>query len=216
MPFIPVIDGDVLTARPIDAIAAGAGRGIELLAGTTAEEFRLFTVPTGLGAVITTAALPVLLGGRGIDPAVADVYTANRPRASSADIYAAIVTDLFFRRATADLADAIDAPAFVYEFAWRSPVQDMGACHALEIGFVFDNLDATHRIAGPNPPQRLADEMHSAWVAFAKSGDPGWPSYENSRAVMTFDDPESTVVSAPRPDELTAVRRQRETPSTAR
>ena len=31
---------------------------------------------------------------------------------------------------------------YVYEFAWRSPLFDgrFGAVHALEIGFVFDNL----------------------------------------------------------------------------
>ena len=79
----------------------------------------------------------------------------------------------------------------MYEFAWRSPQFDglLGACHALEIAFVFDTLgNGTAPLLGPNPPQQLADTMHAAWVAFATSGDSGWPQYALSRrATMRFD-----------------------------
>jgi para-nitrobenzyl esterase len=51
---------------------------------------------------------------------------------------------------------------------------------------------------GPNPPQQLADAMHSAWVAFATSRDPGWPAYDlGRRATMRFDTT-SRVVDDPR------------------
>ncbi len=33
-------------------------------------------------------------------------------------------------------------------------------------------------LLGPSPPRDLADVMHAAWIAFATTGDPGWPSYE--------------------------------------
>jgi para-nitrobenzyl esterase len=65
-----------------------------------------------------------------------------------------------------------------------------------EIGFVFDTLDAdwTDRLAGPNPPQSIADEMHRAWVAFARTGNPGWASYSaDGRTVMRFDTPSGLV-----------------------
>ena len=68
--------------------------------------------------------------------------------------------------------------AYVYQFAWRSPQFDgrLGACHALEIPFVFDTLGkGTELLWGPDPPQPLADAMHAAWVAFASNADPGWP-----------------------------------------
>src|SRR5205823_761587 len=45
MLFEPVIDGEMLGARPIDSIAAGAGSGMQLLIGTTTEEWRFFIVP---------------------------------------------------------------------------------------------------------------------------------------------------------------------------
>lgn len=79
----------------------------------------------------------------------------------------------------------------MYEFAWESPQFDgrLGACHALEIPFVFDTLgNQTEGLWGPDPPQTLADTMHDAWVGFATSGDCDWPTYDISRrATMRFD-----------------------------
>jgi len=80
---------------------------------------------------------------------------------------------------------------YMYEFAWRSPQFNglLGACHALEIAFVFDTLgNGIGPLWGNDPPQQLADTMHAAWVAFATSGDPGWPKYDlKRRATMRFD-----------------------------
>jgi para-nitrobenzyl esterase len=65
------------------------------------------------------------------------------------------------------------------EFAWPSPVLGgrLGACHALQIPFVFDTLDLGRRqklggALGEHPPQQLADRMHRAWVEFATAGTP--------------------------------------------
>jgi carboxylesterase type B len=95
----------------------------------------------------------------------------------------------------------------MYEFAWRAPADgaplDFGACHALELGFVFDTLDRgadelLGPLLGPTPPQALADAMHRAWVAFAATGSPGWPRYDHARrATMRFG-VTSAVVEDPR------------------
>jgi carboxylesterase type B len=91
----------------------------------------------------------------------------------------------------------------MYEFAWRSPAFGglLGACHGLEIPFVFDTLGPGAMLGpalGDDPPQGLADAMHSAWVAFACRGDPGWPPYDlDRRATMRFDTV-ATVVHDPR------------------
>ncbi|MGY0499191.1 carboxylesterase/lipase family protein [Nocardia sp. FBN12] len=202
MAFFPVVDGDVLSAVPAEAIAAGSARGIGLLAGCTAEEFRLFTVPTGLGDTITVDALPFALARFGIGASAIMPYAANRPEATAGDLLAAIVTDAVFRGPTRELAEsqaAVGTAAFVYEFGWQRA--DLGAIHALEVPFVFDTLAAATTLTGPNPPQRIADEMHSAWVGFATDGNPGWPPYAEDRLVMTFDDPVSELVADPRADE---------------
>lgn len=93
----------------------------------------------------------------------------------------------------------------MYEFAWPSPAFEgrLGACHALELPFVFDTLDKGPNqmvglLLGPTPPQPLADIMHAAWVGFATNGDPGWPRYDlRRRATMRFNT-SSEVIAAPR------------------
>ncbi len=202
MSFFPVVDGDVLPAVPVEAIAAGSARGIALLAGYTTDEFRLFTVPTGLADAITVDTLPYALARFGIGASAIRPYAVNRPDASAGDLLAAIVTDAVFRGPTRQLVElqaAVDSPAYLYEFGWRRG--DLGAMHALEVPFVFDTLAAASSLTGPNPPQRIADEMHAAWIGFATNGDPGWPRYAEDRLVMTFDEPGSELIADPRADE---------------
>lgn len=208
MAFIPAVDGDLLSERPVDGIAAGNGRDVDLLTGTTTEEFRFFFVPTGLAAAATPEAVTGFLASNGAPAGAADRYLSNRPDASPGDVLCIAVTDIFFRIPTVRVAEARAAygrPAHVYEFAWQTEVLNLGACHALEIAFVFDRLNAMpveDALIGANPPQALADRMHAAWIDFARTGDPGWAAYTpENRAVMVFDDPHCGVVDDPRGDE---------------
>lgn len=94
----------------------------------------------------------------------------------------------------------------MYEFAWRSPLFDgrFGAAHAVEIGFVFDNLrrEGAMGLTGDRPPQALADVMHRAWVGFATNGSPGWSPYDlPTRSVMRFDEAGGKVVIDPAANE---------------
>jgi para-nitrobenzyl esterase len=206
MAFIPVIDGDLVPVHPLAGIAEGAGSGATLLTGTTTDEYRLFLVPTGIAGHITDEGLAALLPLLGIGSAVADLYRANRPGASPGDVFAALLTDRFFRLPALAVADARasgPAPTYVYEFAWKSPVHGLGACHSLEIPFVFDNLTAegADQALGSAPPTALAERMHAAWLAFARDGDPGWQAYDETRPVMIFDEPGGGVAADPRGDE---------------
>jgi para-nitrobenzyl esterase len=206
MAFIPVIDGDLIPVHPLAAMAAGAGSGVPLLTGTTTDEYRLFLVPTGISALVTEEGLASLIPALGIGSAVADLYRANRPGASPGDLFAAMLTDRFFRLPALAVAAARapwPAPTYVYEFGWPSPVNGLGACHSLEIPFVFNNLSAegAEPALGPAPPGQLADRMHAAWLAFARDGDPGWRAFDDSCPVMIFNEPEGGVEADPRGDE---------------
>lgn len=201
MLFEPVVDGDLLPGRPIDLVAQGGNAGLAVLTGTTTEEVRLFVVPNGLVDLLPEPMVLAALAGYGVSGAEAlALYARTRPGASVGDLYAAAGTDWFFRVPAVRHAEARlrnGAPTYLYEFAWRSPSYGgrLGACHALEIGFVFDTLDApeAEAIQGPGAPQPLADEMHAAWVRFAATGDPGWPAYGEERAVMRFGEPSALV-----------------------
>ncbi|MGW5269469.1 carboxylesterase/lipase family protein [Rhodococcus sp. NPDC003994] len=197
MAFQPYVDGDVVPAEPYSRIADGAGAEVEILIGTTSEEHAFFLVPAGIVPHITEDYLAAILAGYRLDPAALDVYRAQLPDASPGELMIAIMTDWFFRMPAVRIAEA--HPAHVYEFTWRSPLFDgnLGACHALELPFVFDVLDKpeTARITGPTPPQALADEMHRAWVDFVRTGNPGWGRYGTARTVKMFP---GTTVDDPR------------------
>jgi para-nitrobenzyl esterase len=205
MAFPPVIDGKVIPAHPMAAIAAGAGADIPLLTGTTRDEYRLFLVPTGTAAQINDQMLAALLAVNGIGAPVADLYRARRPGGTPGDLFAALLTDRFFRLPALAVAEARagGAPTYVYEFGWPSPVGGLGAAHATEIPFVFDNLAArgADQILGASPPQALADQMHAAWISFARAGNPGWRAFDSSYPVRVFDEGDDRVELDPRGEE---------------
>ena len=192
MPFEPVVDGELLPAVPEQAIRDGAGADVDLLVGTNADEGNLFFVPTGVVAGAGEEALAAFLRARRYPPDAADALRAARPDSSAGQLISDVMTDRFYRAPARELALA-HPRAYVYEFAWASPAFEgaMGACHALELPFVFDTLadPGCAALLGPEPPQRLADAMHRAWIGFATNGDPGWSRYdEPARTVMRFDD----------------------------
>jgi len=216
MAFLPVIDGDLLTQRPIDAIAAGAGENVPVLTGTNTQEYRLFLAPKGAFHLLNPKMFKDMLTAYGIESAVPGVYDFYEDKLPDntrpAGIFSAIASDFFFRIPACRVAEARTAApttTHVYEFDWRSPRAiafsgaALGACHALELGFTFDTLTTASSITGPNPPQGLATTMHAAWVEFVKSGDPGWTGYDTTtRPVQTFSDAgKIAIVNDPRSPE---------------
>ncbi|MRX42357.1 carboxylesterase/lipase family protein [Agromyces kandeliae] len=214
MPWQPVVDGEVVPAAPIDRIAAGAARDVDLIVGTNVDDWRLWLMVSGAFAQVTDEILtgPVArfgsqsLAAYDLPPATSlPAYRERYPEAVPGDLLASVQTDWWMRIPAIRLADAHAAAGGrtrMYEFAWPSP--GLGAVHALEIPFVFDTLSPDVPLfgpmLGPNPPRPLADAMHGAWVAFASSGDPGeqWPRYDAElRATMRFD-VESRVAVDPR------------------
>ena len=216
MPFQPVVDGEVIPGAPMERIAAGASAQVDLIAGTNTDDWRLFRVISGEIDQITDQVLTGPVGvygylalaayGLPAGPVLA-AYRARYPGASPGDLLAAVTTDWWMRIPAIRLADAhARAPAgtYMYEFAWPSPAFGgrLGACHGLEIPFVFDTLSKDvpllGQFLGDDPPHELASTMHAAWVSFAASGDPGWPRYDLSRrATMRFNTT-SQVIDDPR------------------
>ncbi|MEY9875075.1 para-nitrobenzyl esterase [Streptacidiphilus sp. MAP12-33] len=196
--FRPVVDGSVLPATPLDAITAGAARRVPLLLGTNRDEGRMFTV-LGSGPVgdLPEEALVAVFAAFHADPGRAlDAYRSVESDTSPAGLLAALMGERTFGAPTRRLAEAQAAcggAVWRYRFDWPSTAHDgrLGACHSLELPFVFDNLTVrgVERFTGPKPPQELADVMSCCWARFARSGDPGlWPRYESgSRQVMLFD-----------------------------
>jgi para-nitrobenzyl esterase len=202
MPFQPVIDGDTLPERPIEAVFGGSSKGIPTLVGTCRDEWKLWS---GVGGDGGAARAPRLLrnlleqNGRNVDDLVATYGAENG--GSQADVLGAIETDRTFRIPAIRLAEAQvanDTATWMYRFDWPTPILGgrLGACHSIEIPFVFDNLTApgAPEFTGGAAPQELASRMHAAWVNFMQTGDPNaadlpaWPGYQTSkRSTMLLD-----------------------------
>ncbi|WP_432851593.1 carboxylesterase/lipase family protein [Amycolatopsis sp. CA-161197] len=173
-PFLPVVDGEVLAEPPFDVVLRGGG--VDLLIGTNADEL-LALAGASLPDSVSHSDVTELLGRLGL--AVEAVAEGTTP----VELYADVLTDALFRRPASEIARA--RAAFVYEFAWPSPLPGVGAAHGLELGFVFGNLGLS-ALEGPTPPRELADRVQAAWVAFAATGDPGWPRHGEDGGVFVF------------------------------
>lgn len=209
LPFAPVVDGDVLPELPLDGIAASTDKQVAVLVGGTAEEERLLFVPTGAVDLIDESVVAATIADYELPQGALETYRSARPGASPGDLLAAVRSDWSFRIPAIRLAEArarAGGAVWMYEFAWRSPAFGgrLGACHSVELPFVFDALDANPLVVGilgEDPPIALATETHDAWVRFVTDGHPGWPSYDlDRRTTMRFDDM-SELVEDPRSTE---------------
>jgi para-nitrobenzyl esterase len=201
------IGGDAVPHDPLTALVEGAGRGIPVMIGSTSEEYRLWFVPSGALGKVRRSTLTLARIAARVPARVVRAHRSRRPEALPGEVLGEVMSDMLLRGPLTRFADSrTDAAAgtYVYEFRWRSPLDGMGAAHAMELGFVFDSLAAPDSIAlgGPDAPQVLADAMHRAWVAFVVDGDPGWERWSARRAVQAFDADGGHIDYAPRAEEL--------------
>ncbi len=202
--FTAALDPETLPASPRRAIATA---DVPVMIGTNTDEYRLWFPPDALAALNRRTYALLALAKR-VPRGVWAAYRRALPEASPGEIIGQVLTDSILRAPAVEVARARTAPTFVYEFAWQSPVRDLRAAHALEIGFVFDALDdpASERLAGTAAPAALAERMHGDWVRFAETGDPGWSTFARGEDIRRYD----TVtrdVPLPRAEALAALTR---------
>jgi para-nitrobenzyl esterase len=206
LPFAPVVDGSVLPVAPITALAAGQGSGVPLMIGSNRDEARLFLVAAATIDLIDDATFAAVAGAYGLSQDDLAVYRGNRPDASPGDLAAAVISDWFFRIPAIRVAEARAAAAapgtWMYRFDHPDPQDNhgLGACHGIEIPFVFDTiaLDELRPRLGEAPAQAVADQVHQVWVNFITRGDPGWARYDTAsrttallgEAIRATDDPD--------------------------
>ena len=204
LPFQPVVDGVVLPEPPLDAIRAGLSRDVPLLVGSNRDEWRLFAALDPRLRELDDAGLRARMTQRVPDAdlarasALIDGYRGSgevRVGTTPLDVFCALETDRVYRVPALRLADAqrgAGAPVYAYHFTWRSALLggELGACHAVEVPFVFGNVrsPAGSAFAGRGPEvDRLTARMMDAWSAFARSGRPSardlpeWPVYTVER-----------------------------------
>ncbi len=203
----PTADGHVLPGT-VDALAAAAAaRQVPLLLGTTRDEMALFAAFDPSHATLDAAALDTVAHrtfGEGTPRAI-EAYRSVRPGAAPPELATAIATDSAFRIPALRLAEAraaTGAPTWQYWFTWATPAFGgvLGACHGIEIPFVFHNLakPGVELFLGTGADRApLADAVADTWLAFARSGSCPWPTYETSRRDVLRIDVERELVGDP-------------------
>jgi para-nitrobenzyl esterase len=214
--FFPVVDEETVPRRPQDLFKHGGGATVPLLIGTNRDEWNLFEPPLKNSSPESAdaSALAAALRERGFPenrqdriPELVATYRQSRSQKAlphdDGAIIRAVAGDIRFRIPSIRFAEAHverGLSAHMYFFTHGSPALRgaLGACHALELPFVFGTLDAPlqDRFAGTGPDvEALSAAMMRSWIAFARTGDPTyegsavrWPLYDTrSRSTMMFD-----------------------------
>ncbi|HVW39968.1 MAG TPA: carboxylesterase family protein [Amycolatopsis sp.] len=204
MLFMPVVDGSVVTGPPLELLAGAPP--LPALIGSNADEWRTFAGLDAKARDLTGEQLRRRLlrhFGDATDELV-EVYRTERGRRGEASdpssLWFAIFGDAYFRLPTQRMLEALAGrDVWSYLFTGPAGMSWPGACHLLEVPYVFGTVDRTPELAeftGASPEvARLSRRFMTAWAAFATSGDPSsegfgpWPKWEpGRRATMIIGD----------------------------
>ena len=193
----PVIDGDFLPERPLDAFKAGRAHPVPLIIGTNDREGSLFrgrldilaTTPPRIRAIFARTkkkarkALKAQYPGLPGERAAADFggdYAFWFPTVKVAERHAVYQRVYFYRF---DIA-----PRLVRMLGYD-------ATHGLELFALFDRMDgwfgrAMGALGGRLAFKRTGKRMQRHWLRFATDGsvDASWPNYtQRNRRTLIFD-----------------------------
>lgn len=227
LPFQPVIDGSLLSQHPFATIGDGLSKDVAVLAGTNLDEMKLFGLMDqqvrGLDEQTLLARcerrVPGAAAGMTHGRRLVDTYSQARAERGEStvpsEMWFAIDSDRAFRYPAMRLAElqaAHQSQTYTYLFTWPSPFLggQLGACHALELPFVFGVLDKPliGNFTGTGAAaDALSDRMQEAWVSFAHSGTPSslhletWMPYDRQRRATMVLGASCQLEAAPREPE---------------
>jgi para-nitrobenzyl esterase len=200
---------------------------VPLLIGTNRDEWNLFDFPSADDSQVEFDPTDELVAQgfpaekRDQLPHLLDVYRRSRAQRnlphSGRALRRAVLGDMRFRLPTIRMAEmhaARNLPTYAYFFTYCSPAAKgaLGACHALELPFVFGTLDAPmqEHFAGSGATVRaLSDTMMRAWTSFAATGAPEaargeWPRFDVERRMTRIFDVTTRTEMAPHDEERAA------------
>lgn len=203
--FAPSADGDVLLQQPFSPGFASISDGIPVLMGTTLNE--LIRTAYGEKELTLDQAKQRLekIYKNKTEQFIA-LYAKAYPDYTPQDLLSIDTTFRPFTIMTSDArVDQTSAPLYSYFLAWKSPVDSAsrGSFHGLDVPLAFNNVDKRSDWTGTTAKSyELADIMSSAWLNFAKTGNPNvegklpkWEPYSKANGTTMYFDTESRIVN---------------------
>jgi para-nitrobenzyl esterase len=197
-PFQLVADDDLVPADLVGHAAASLGE-VEVLIGTARDETNAwYALDPAVQALTAEGAAQV--AGERLGAAGAESFgrlAADHPGESPARVLGELADEFYFGADTRRLAAAA-ARGYVYRFDWRPPTA-LGACHCVELPFVFGDLHPWREaamLAGVDAlPAELVAGVQAAWASFVRTGRPDsdllpeWRPYGEGQSVLHLDVP---------------------------
>jgi para-nitrobenzyl esterase len=190
----PVLDGKYLTHDPFDPAAPPESAQIPLIVSTTLEDAALSLTNFTLSEADLKALIDKRFKDKGTE--ILALYRKYYPEKSPYLIQAMMLTDTGFRRSAIKQAELKAAQGkgaiYMYQWDWPTPAFGgrYGAVHGLDVSGSF------REAREGNDMLRVADQLSSCWVAFARTGNPNnprippWPVFDAAtRATMVFSTP---------------------------
>lgn len=206
--FSPSIDGVVLPGHPFDPSAPAISAHVPMIVSTVIDERSYRMGNFNLDEAGLRAFIARRVGEARADEVLA-LYRQDDPKATPFVLQARFETDETFRKGALAQAErkAAQGGAPVWSYYWTHPSPAYGgrygAPHGSDVGPSLHDVRGGLNETGPDSI-RLTDQLASAWVAFAATGDPNnklipqWPAYKlPERATLVFGD-ETTVQNDPR------------------
>ena len=174
--YFPTCDGKFLPEHPFTALKGGAAKGIKFLTGNNADEYSYWQLYyknyKNLIKEFHARVTPTLYEQDFSDKnAVYDAWQKNHTDIAKSERYLEFANQLDWRvgqELCAEYQSAFDTTYF-YLFDQKSPVEGLGACHAIDLPFTFGN--PLHEIE-PKPNPQLVKQVQATWTSFAATGNP--------------------------------------------
>lgn len=182
--YFPTCDGKFLPLNPFGALKDGGARGIKLMTGNTADEYRywLLYYDKFLNYVREFhARLTPVLYEINFTEEIYKMWQEKNPDEGE-DNYMEFANQMDWRVGQELAAEYQSSfgDVYFYLFNQHSPVGELRSCHAIDLPFVFNNPSPDIE---PKPAPNLIKQMQATWISFAATGNPNndlipkWESY---------------------------------------
>ena len=184
----PYYGTEVLPEAPIEMYKKGYAKHISIMAGSTADEMRLFM---GEGPMLSFEEQKIYIQ-RAVGDAVPCLKEEDKKYYEEFNrvcrfkepglIETEFVNELMFRVPMLNQLDVQSAfnKTFCYYWSYPGSNPDVGAAHSVELIFVFDVrcVGTSSAFNGTNIPDEIFDTVQQMWTNFARCGNPSTDKVE--------------------------------------